>query len=103
MSTGWIKLDRQITDHWLWKDQPFSYGQAWVDLLLNANHKPAKVLIKNKLVELNRGDQARSEVTLSKEWGWSRGKVRRFLELLKNDQMIVQKAVQVTSVISICN
>ena len=51
MSVGWIKLDRQICDHWLWKDQPFSYGQAWVDLLLNANHKPAKILIKNKLVE----------------------------------------------------
>jgi len=103
MSKGWIKLDRQLSEHWLWKDQPFSYGQAWVDLLLKANHKPAKILIKTKLVEIKRGEQARSEVTLSGDWGWSRGKVRRFLKLLKNDAMIEQKAVQVTSVISICN
>lgn len=103
MSTGWIKLDRQVCDHWLWKEKPFSYGQAWTDLLINANHKPAKILIKSTLIELKRGDQARSERTLEKDWGWSRGKVRRFLVLLKNDGMIVQRAVPVTSVISICN
>ena len=103
MTKGWIKLDRQMTEHWLWKDKPFSYAQAWVDLLLHANHKPAKILIKNCLVELKRGDQARSERTLEKDWGWSRGKVRRFLVLLKNDGMIVQRAVPVTSIISICN
>lgn len=103
MNAGWIKLDRQVTDHWLWEDKPFSYAQAWVDLLLKANHKPAKMLIKNCLVELKRGDQARSERTLEKDWGWSRGKVRRFLVLLKNDHMIEQRAVPVTSIITICN
>ena len=103
MSKGWIKLDRQMTEHWLWKDKPFSYAQAWVDLLLKANHKPAKILIKNCLVELNRGDQARSERTLEKDWGWSRGKVRRFLVLLKSDNMIEQRVVPVTSIITICN
>lgn len=103
MSKGWIKLDRQMTEHWLWKDKPFSYAQAWVDLLLKANHKPAKILIKNCLVELKRGDQARSERTLENDWGWSRGKVRRFLVLLKNDHMIEQRVVPVTSIITICN
>ena len=99
---GWITLHKDITSHWIWEDE-FSRGQAWVDLLLWANHKPSSIMIKGKLIKLNRGQQARSEVTLANTWKWSRGRVRRFLELLKNEQMIVQHSVQVTSVITICN
>lgn len=100
---GWIKLERAITNHWLWGDEPYTKAQAWLDLLLHANHKPVEILIKGKVVKLERGDQARSEVTLSERWKWSRGKVRRFLKLLKTEQMIEQQTVQHTSVISICN
>lgn len=99
---GWIKLHREISDHWLW-DCEFSYAQAWIDLLLNACHKPNKLMIKGQLVELKRGQQARSEVTLSKEWGWSRGKVRRFLNQCLNDGMIECEATHLTSIITVCN
>ena len=99
---GWIKLHRGITDHWLW-DCEFSYAQAWIDLLLKACHKPNKLMIKGQLVELKRGQQARSEVTLSKEWKWSRGKVRRFINQCENDGMIECKATHLTSIITICN
>lgn len=70
---------------------------------MEANHQDAKILIKGRLVDLKRGDQARSEVTLSDAWGWSRDKVRRFLKLLEKDQMIRQQKSNLTSVISICN
>ena len=99
---GWIKLHRGITDHWLW-DCEFSYAQAWIDLLLKACHKPNKLMIKGQLVELKRGQQARSEVTLSKEWKWSRGKVRRFINQCEKDGMIECKATHLTSIITICN
>ena len=99
---GWIKLHRGIADHWLW-DCEFSYAQAWIDLLLKACHKPNKLMIKGQLVELKRGQQARSEVTLSKEWKWSRGKVRRFINQCENDGMIECKATRLTSIITICN
>lgn len=102
MLNGWIKLHRSIEDHWVW-DCEFSYGQAWIDLLINACHKPNKLNIKGRLIQLNRGEQARSEVTLSKRWKWSRNKVRRFLKNLENDGMIVQKTTHLTSIISICN
>lgn len=78
-SPGWIKLHRGLQDHWIW-DCEFSYAQAWIDLLLCAGHKPTKLMIKGQVIELKRGQQARSEVTLSKQWRWSRGKVRRFLK-----------------------
>lgn len=103
MAKGWIKLRRELANHWLWSSEAFTKSQAWVDLLLHANHKPAKVLIKNRLISLNVGEQARSEVTLSKQWKWSRNKVRRFLETLKNEDMIIQRSEQHTSVITICN
>ena len=101
MAQGWVSLNREVLQHWVW-DCEFSYGQAWVDLILNANHKPAKVMMKGQLVHLERGQQSRSELTLSKQWKWSRNKVRRFLKNLENDGMIKVKSGHLTTVITIC-
>jgi len=100
---GWIKLNREIINNCLWNDKPFTKGQAWIDLLLSANHKPAKIMIKNNIIAIERGQQARSEVTLSANWGWSRTKVRRFLKLLESEGMVIQQKSNVTSIITICN
>ena len=99
---GWIKLHRCIIDNWVW-DCEFSYGQAWIDLLMKACHKPNKLMIKGQMISLERGQQARSEVTLAKKWKWSRGKVRRFLSRLEGDSMIVHQTDNLTSIITICN
>lgn len=99
---GWIKLHREITEHWLW-DCEFSYAQAWIDLLIKACHKPSKLMIKGQVINLERGQQARSEVTLSRDWKWSRGKVRRFLSQCLKDGMITQETTHLTSIITICN
>lgn len=101
--SGWIKLHRSLTQHWLWEAEPFSKSQAWIDLLLRASHTGSKVYIKGQLVELERGQQARSEVTLAASWKWSRDKVRRFLSRLENEGMIRQQKSKLTSVITICN
>jgi hypothetical protein len=103
MPKGWIRIDRAVRDNWIWKNGPFTYAQAWLDLLLGANHKAAKISIKGTLIQLEIGQQARSELTLSKEWGWSRTKTRRFLGRLENDQMLIQQKNHLTSVITICN
>lgn len=60
-------------------------------------------MIKGQMISLERGQQARSEVTLAKEWKWSRGKVRRFLSRLEGDSMIVHQTDNLTSIITICN
>ena len=102
MAQGWISLNRELMNHWVW-DCEFSAGQAWVDLLLYANHTHAKLMIKGQLIEVSRGQQARSELTLSKAWKWSRNKVRRFLKNLEKDGMIELKSGHLTTVITICN
>jgi len=79
---GYIKLYRQLLDNPLWKEKPFTKGQAWVDLLLKANYKDKTVEIKGKIITIKRGQLLRSADSLARDWGWSRGKVIRFLKEL---------------------
>lgn len=88
---GWISLYRAMEDGWLWEDKPFARGQAWIDLLLQANHKDKKTFSKGELVIVNRGSFLTSDQLLADRWGWSRKKVRTFLEVLVKEQMIELK------------
>ena len=100
---GWISLDRAITKHWLWQNEKFSKGQAWIDLLLAAAHTENKVMIKGTLITVERSQQIRSQVTLANAWSWDRKTVSRFLKMLEKDGMILTKSDHLTSYISICN
>jgi len=85
---GWISLYRAMEDGWLWQDKPFARGQAWIDLLLQANHKDKKTFSKGELVDVRRGSFLTSDQSLADRWGWSRKKVRTFLETLVSERMI---------------
>jgi hypothetical protein len=101
---GWISIHRKIKDHWIWdKNRVFSDVEAWIDLLIYASHDDQKVKIGMSLYDVKRGDQIRSLKTLADEWNWSRSRVKRFLDLLQNDNMIVLKSDTKTTQISICN
>ena len=89
---GWVKLHRKIQDHWLWQDKPFDKRSAWIDMLLMANHDDNKFLLGNVLVEVQRGSFITSELKLMERWGWSKTKVRSFLEVLQKDKMIIKKS-----------
>lgn len=101
---GWIKLHRQLSENPLWLIKPFSEGQAWIDLLLITTFDEGYIKTKNgTVIKLKRGECGYSQLTLSNRWGWSRGKVNRFLKLLKCEKMIQQKIVSNTTIISILN
>ena len=101
---GWIKLDRQIQNHWIWiKEKPFSFGQAWIDLIMMANHKPSKFPDGNEIKEIQRGSLVTSQKKLMERWGWGISKLRRFLNLLENDNMIVKKPNRNQTIICIVN
>jgi len=103
MSQGWISVHRSMLDHHFWHGEKFTKGQAWIDLILNANHKENKVMIKGRLIVVARGEQIRSKVTLAKTWKWNERTVSKFLELLKSDGMITTKSTELTTHITICN
>ncbi|MBY6800147.1 DnaD domain protein [Clostridium botulinum] len=89
---GWISLYRSIQDHWLWREKPFSKGQAWMDLLLSANHQDKKIVFDSNLIEVKRGQFITSIRKLCDRWGWSNSKVKKFLELLQGDGMLTYKS-----------
>lgn len=100
---GWIKIHRSLLEHWLWRDLPFSRGQAWVDLILLANHSSAKKMINSSLYELERGTVARSISQLAERWGWDRRKVKRFLTGLELDGMLHVNSTTNGTIITLVN
>jgi hypothetical protein len=100
---GWIRLDRKITENWLWEDTPFSKGQAWVDLILMANHKDNKFPLGEDVISVDRGSFITSELKLMQRWGWSKTKVRTFLSQLQNDQMLIKKSDNKKTTLTIVN
>jgi hypothetical protein len=101
---GWIKLHRKIKDHWLYKEsKKFTKFEAWIDLLLEANHKDNKFLLGSELVEVKRGQTITSIRKLCERWGWSNTKVTQYLNLLQNDGMIWVESDSKKTVITIVN
>lgn len=100
---GWIKLHRQLQDNKFWTCEPFTRGQAWVDLILLANHKYGFFYKRGNKVEVKRGQVGVSEKGLSVRWQWSRTKVRKFLKDLEKEQQIVQQKSNVTQVLTVIN
>ena len=94
-------MHRCIQDHWIWQDA--NRFKWWIDLLLRANNKDAKVLIDGSLMECKRGQFITSLGKLAEEWMVSRNTVRRFLDALESDTMIVRKSTHKLTQITICN
>ena len=103
MIEGWNKIYRSIQEHWLWTCEPFSRGQAWIDLLLMVNHKSAKVMVNGNLIIVERGQRITSIRKLSDRWKWSTKKVTHFLEQLVKDNMIEYITDNSKTVITIIN
>ena len=108
---GWIKLHRVIMEHPDWLSEPFTRAQAWIDLLLLANHKTGHIRKRGITITVERGQVGYSEDALASRWRWSRGKVRRYLSELtrlsqvsrKISEKTVQKNTSVSSLIYIVN
>lgn len=86
---GYIKLYRDIQEHWSWKDKPFTKGQAWIDIIFRCNHVCKKVPRGSGFVWVLRGQFIFSNYKLAEAWGWSESSVRLFLKLLQEDGMLI--------------
>ena len=101
--SGYIKIYRSVTRNQIWNDKPFSKGQAWIDLLLRANHKDSKVLINDTWIEIKPGETIWSIKDMAERWGWSRSKVGRFIDGLQTERMVNQKRTSKFTKISVVN
>lgn len=103
MLQGWIPVYRQIQENWMWKEKPFSKGQAWIDLIMLANYEDKKMPYKGEVITCERGTVNLSISFLADRWGWSRKKTKAFLNLLESDGMVTTKATTHRTVITIEN
>ena len=107
MSTdkGYIKLYRDIRDHWIWSSEtePFDRLHAWVDLLMMANHKDREVPFNGRMVVVKKGSRITSLHKLSERWRWSIHKVSDFLNLLEEAGMITQERNSKKTLINVVN
>ena len=88
MSTGWVKVHRRLAKSDVWVGEVFSRGQAWVDLIMLAQYYDATITRNGRHVKIKRGEVAWSERRLSMRWRWSRGKLRRWYDELREEGRI---------------
>jgi hypothetical protein len=101
--SGWIKIHRSITEHWLYAEKRvFSKFEAWHDILLTVNYSESKCLIKGKLYTVKRGQSILSLESWANRWNWDKSKVRRFMGLLKQDGMIDLISDSITTHLTVC-
>ena len=102
--SGWIKLHRQIQECFLWRiKEPFDKRSAWIDLLLLMEHQNKNLMIDGKIETIKRGSYMLSIEKLCDRWMWSRNKVKRYLDVLELEHMIVTRRTNKGTLVSVVN
>ena len=94
-------VNRELLNSARWLSEKFTRGQAWIDLCGLAQHTKSYFRIRGIRVDVERGQLAYSQLSLSKRWKWSRDRTRRFLKGLEERGDIIQQNTVVTTIITI--
>ena len=97
---GWIKISRDIHNHWIWEDD--TKLKWWLDMLITVNFKDSKILLGNKLIDCKRGQSIMSLKSWATRWNVDKNKVRNFFVLLEKDGMITHENLSKSTRITIC-
>lgn len=102
---GWIKIHRQIQEHWIWSNPVFT--QRWLIMLFNVNHKDGKMLLGYNTYTIEAGQSSYSLRKWAALFDCGTKQVTKFFDLLENDEMIkrsvIGKGKQSTTLITIEN
>lgn len=81
-NTAFFAVARKYLEDPEWLAEPFTKGQAWLDIIGRASFADGDITRRGELLISERG--------LAKRWKWSDGKVRRFLQKLEEEGRITQ-------------
>lgn len=106
--SGYVAISRELFDHPFFAPDAYSEREAWTWMIAAAVWRPTKVRVGRKIFNLKRGQLVFAERFLAKKWGWTKSKVRRFLQRLSrnNDEsgpMVNLSADREATLITICN
>ena len=103
-NVGWISIHRKIRDCVIWDtDEPFTRRDAWIDLLLLANHNDKDIIFDGKKITVKKGQYITSVRKLAQEWHWGNAKTLAYLRLLEECEMITRHADSRRTLITIVN
>lgn len=86
MAKGWIKLHRDILDHWVLSDPILL--KVWIYLLLRVNHEERTILVNGKTIIVSQGQVWTSIRKLSVALEMGINTVKRKLAILEKNEMI---------------
>lgn len=99
--SGFIKLYRRILDNPVFKSDAEAMAFAW--LILRASWQDTEVRYKGQIVKLERGQLTVSARDMAKALEWSKSRVSRFLNTLRERDMIEYVGGTHANVINIRN
>ena len=99
----YIKLYRKVMDNAIFLELPYDRWHAFEFLLLKARRFPTVTILKGKPIKLEVGQLICGEDKLASKWGWSRGKVKRYLDMLENLGMIKKNGTPYGTLITVEN
>lgn len=104
MKQGWIKIHRKLLECDIWDyDEPYTRRDAWIELLLLANHSDKDILFDNHKITIHRGQYLTSVRKLAARWQWGKDKTLNFLRLLEECEMIKKESDSRRTLLTIVN
>jgi len=103
---GCVRLYKRIRRNRIWRREPLTYGQAFLDLILlavDAQSAPQVLWSRGEQITLQRGQVGWSVLRLAEEWKRSREWVTHFLKYCQNEGMISVDSDRRGTVITITN
>jgi hypothetical protein len=100
---GVFAVSRGVFDHPSFAPEPYTEREAWLWMIGAAAWKPMKVRVGRTIFDLARGQLVFAGRFLATRWRWSEARVRRFLNRLKIDAMVMVLTTREATQITICN
>ena len=106
---GYIKISRKAyAEDPFWNEKrEFSKWEAWEDLIQTASWENQTRIIDGEVIHLGPGQLIASERYLANRWSWSRGRVRRFLDLVQRLERVdlnrAHPAAHIGALLTLCN
>lgn len=100
---GYFTVQRSFLESEEWLREPFTRGQAWLDLIGRANYEPRETWVGARRVVIPRGTLFTTYSELAKRWRWGKGKTIRFVHELEAAGMCTANSTANGTAITIDN
>lgn len=101
---GWIKIDRNIVNHWLWYDE--KKLKWWLTILMEVNYTDKVMSLGYKTYHVKRGQSSKSIRSWATVFNTGTKSVLRFFDMLENENLVkretIGKGKHSTTLLTVC-